>query len=569
MIRKFFFFRSVLVSAKVVLLVLIITAYPLHNLIGQPVPVGDVMDHQYRTLQLLSDSTIQTSLTSRPLWMSTYRELTDEIQSSSDAWWAQPLEGPRTTFLKFFEAGIYAPVLTNTYNSELPYGENNGAAWYGRGLNTEFQGGFYLTSDLITVSFRPHLIYTQNRDFPKPRFIPTNEDGTPQYRAIFSGIDMPYRFGPDPYTDFEWGHSSVSIHYKSIVAGLSTEPLWWGPGVRNALLLSNNATGLHHGFFGTRTPIVFPLGIGSLEFKVIWASPEDSKYFQTTPETDRRRFTTGLNVIFSPGFAPNLSLGFGRFTHKYVPEDGLTFQDFSATLPFFNERQVNTSDDQNQMVSVFARWVFPENNAEVYGEYYREDSYYNALDLFMEPDHDRAFTLGLQKVVKTDNWFDFFKITGEVSSLVPNRTDELRFQTYYYRHAKIEQGHTNQGEVLGAAIGPGSASQFIGVDGFFNEGMLGLFIQRHAENDFFHYEYHDTYDPNPPVGNIYGHRINLNIGLTGHYQTGPLLLGGKIIWNKNYNYGRYEYGNPDINFDNTGQHDKVNMQFQLSARYLF
>lgn len=537
---------------------------------AQSIPVGSISDQQYRSLQLLSDSTSQISLMNRSLWMGDYQKLIDQTSASTDSWWAQNLEGPETTFANdFFTAGIYSPVFTNTFNSELPHGGNNGAAWYGRGLNTELQAGAYLTSDYLTITFRPHLIYTQNNDFPKPRFIPTNEDGSPQYRAIFNNIDMPYRFGPDAYSDFDWGHSSIRIHYKSIEAGISSEPLWWGPGVQNALLLSNNAAGLHHGFLGTRTPIVFPLGIGSLEFKVIWASPQDSKYFQKTPKTDRKRFTTGLNVIFSPGFAPNLSLGFGRFTHKYIPKGGLTFRDFGATLPFFNERQLTGGDGQNQLVSAFFRWVFPKNNAEVYGEYFREDSFYNARDLFMEPDHDRAFTLGLQKVVETNNWFDFFKITGEVNSLVPNRIDEVRPQGYYYRHGQIEQGHTNQGEVLGAAIGPGSASQYIGADGFFENGMMGLFVQRVAENDFFHYEYNDLQSQNPPVGDIYRHRINLNIGFKASYKTGPLLLGGKLIWNKNYNYGRYEYGNPDIDFDSTGKNDKVNIQLQLSARYLF
>ena len=504
---------------------------------------------------------------SRSIWMSSYQNLLEDIPQTQ-SWWGQSIRGPEQKYFNFFRAGIYEPVLTNTYNTALPYNRNNGSAWYGKGLSTEFQGGVYLTSDYLTITFRPHITYTQNRDFPKPRFIPTDSEGNPKYRAIFGNIDMPYRFGPDAYTDFDMGLSSARIHYKSMEAGISTEPLWWGPGIQNALLLSNNAAGMPHGFLGTRYPIDIPWDIGSLEFKFIWAKPKDSKYFEQS-KSDQPRFTTGLNIIFSPGFAENLSLGFGRFSHKYVPEGGLKFQDYVSTLPFFNERQTQGSDDQNQLVSAFFRWVFPESNAEVYGEYFREDSYFNARDLFMEPDHDRAFTLGFQKVVETNNWFDFFKINGEVNSLVPNRTDEVRPQTYYYRHGQITQGHTNQGEVLGATIGPGSASQYVGAKGYFDKGMLGLFVQRIAENDFFHYEYYDTHKPNPPVSDIYRHRINLNIGFEGAYEFSSFLLGAKLIWNKNYNYGRYEYGNPDIDFDSTGKNDKVNVQLQLSARYLF
>src|SRR5699024_12201362 len=115
---------------------------------------------------LLSDSTIQSSLTSRPIWQSTYQALTKEIASTSDAWWAQSLAGPETDFLNFFKAGIYQPVLTNTYNTALPYGDNNGTAWYGKGLNNVFQGGFLLTYDYVPFHFRSTLLFTQIHAFP-------------------------------------------------------------------------------------------------------------------------------------------------------------------------------------------------------------------------------------------------------------------------------------------------------------------------------------------------------------------------------------------------------------------
>lgn len=575
MIRNIIFSRSVLSPAKLISLLFLLSVSPLQNLIGQPIPIGDVKEQQYRTLQLLSDSTIQTSLINRPLWISSYRELTDGIAPSSDAWWTESLEGPRTTLLNFFEAGVYEPVLTTTYNSELPYGENNGAAWYGRGLNTEFQGGLYLTSDFITLSFRPHLTYTQNRDFAKPRFIPTDEEDNPQYRAIFGNIDMPYRFGPDSYSDFDMGHSSARIHYKSIEAGVGTEPLWWGPGVQYALMMSNNAAGVPQVFFGTRDPLPLPLNIGDIEFRWVWGWPRDSEYFsEYYPQNDDQRFLNALNFSYSPSFIPNLTVGLTRAFHQYVPEDGLDTSDFFDIVQAFQKVKQEESenngrnDSKNQLASVYFRWVFPESNAEVYGEYFREDHSFDLRDFLMEPDHDRAYTLGAQKIVES-NWIDFVKFNAEINSLVPNRIDEVRPQTYYYRHGKIRQGHTNRGEVLGAAIGPGSESQYLSAEGYFNEGMLGLFIQRIADNDFFHYKYYDQPQLGTGYKDIYRHRINLNIGLKGSYKTGPLLLDAKLIWNKNYNYGRYDYGDLDVNFDTVDKNDKINMQLQLTARYLF
>jgi hypothetical protein len=525
-------------------------------------------------LHLLSDSTAELSLNSRPLWKSTYRTVfaRAELSPYSESWWARPLEVEEQELSEHWRVGIFAPVFSNTINSKLPYGGNNGAAWYGKGLTTELQGGAYLTSKYLTATLRPHIYYTGNRDFRTPRFIPTDRDGNPRYRAIIPLIDMPFRFGPDSYSDFNLGETSLRIHYSSIEAGVSNEPLWWGPGIQNALLLSNNAPGLRHAFVGTRTPVEIPLGIGDLEFKLLWAEPEDSEYFRGSASTNRRRFTTALNVTFSPGFAPNFSLGFGRFSHKYLPENGLSFSDFGATLPFINDRQTSSGgDDENQLVSAFFRWVFPEGGAEVYGEYLREDSYFNIRDLFMEPEHDRAFTVGFQKVVEGGGFFELYKFNGELSSLVPGRIDEVRPQTYYYGNDTITQGHTNEGQLLGAAIGPGSAGQYLSVDGYFDKGQIGFFIQRVAENDYFHYEYYSrpAFPGNGPK-DIYRHRINLNLGLNGRYKVGPLLLSGRLVMNNNYNYGRFDYGQLDgINFDTIAKNDIVNMQFRLSAQYFF
>ncbi len=557
--------------SPVLILFLAVPLLTLNTLKAQPIPIGDWADGQYRTLQLLSDSTINNSLTNRPLWYSAYDELLEENPEVADAWWAQSMRGPEKRIANFFDVGIYAPELTNTFNSELPYGENNGAAWYGRGLTTEFQGGVYLTSDYLTLTFRPHLSYTQNRDFPKPRFIPTDEDGNPRYRAIFANIDMPYRFGPESYSDFDLGHSSARIHYKSIEAGVGTEPLWWGPGVQYALMMSNNAPGVRQLFFGTRDPLQIPFNIGSLEFRWVWGWPEDSEYFT---RNDNERFMNALNFSFSPSFMPGFTVGLTRTFHQYIPEEGLELSDYISILEAFQKTSLKSSQNQggndvkNQLASVYFRWAFPESNAELYGEYFREDHSWDFRDFLMQPDHDRAYTIGIQKIVESDR-IDFVKINAEINSLVPNRIDDVRPQTYYYRHSRIVQGHTNGGEVLGAAVGPGSGSQYLGAEGFWGDGMLGLFVQRVEDNDFFHYEYYDTNSPNPPTSDIYRHRINLNIGLKGAYKTGPLLLNAQLIWNKNYNYGRYDYGNPDISFDTVGEHDKVNMHLQLSARYLF
>lgn len=536
---------------------------------AQPIPVGDIREDHYRLLQLLSDSASQTSFSNRPVWTGNYNEKLREIGQHGSSWWARPLSHQHTSFLNYFTAGSFDAVLKNTFNSDLPYGENNGAAWYGRGYTTEIQAGGWITSKYATVTFRPHLSFQQNKDFTTPRFIPNDSEVDPQYRAIFGGIDMPFRFGPDAYTTFAPGHSSIRLHYKQIETGFSTEPLWWGPGVRYALMMSNNAPGVRHLFWGTRSPITLPLNIGDVEFRLVGGWPEDSEYFDDPGAAGRKRFMSGANLIFSPSILPGFHFGFIRISHQFVPEDGLAVSDFISSIRI-GDRQTTGNDTKNQLVSVYFRWLFPESSAEIYAEYFREDSYFDLRDLFLEADHDRAYTVGAQKIIYSGSgWIDFFKVNAEINNLVPGRVDEVRPQTFYYSHSRVRQGHTNRGQVLGAAIGPGSGSQYLGVEGYFEKGMLGLFIQRVEDNDFFHFEFYDRPGSGTGFKDPFRHRIDLNIGLQSHYKRGPLLLSGKVVWNKNFNYGRFGLGNLDVDFDTVEKPDVVNIQLQLTARYLF
>lgn len=540
---------------------------------AQTLPVGELREEQLRIQQLFNDS-LSNSFSNRPVWKQTYDAYLPEDDANT-SWWNRRYDFLQQSYLNdAVTFGVYEPVFTNTFNTKIPYGENNGAAWYGRGLNTEFQAGFFATSDYLTITFRPHLIYTQNEDFIVPRFVPRDSDGNVQYghKELGFGIDNPFRFGPDSYSTFDLGQSSVRLHYKSIETGISNEPLWWGPGVRYGLVMTNNAPGLKHTFLGTRYPLHIPLNIGQLEFKIMGAWPDDSKYYVNTEDTDRRRFMNGFNMIYSPSFAPNLHLGFTRVSHTYIPEDGLGFSDFTQAFPFSPRQPPEGDGTQNELISAYFRWVFPESHAEIYGEYYREDSFADARDAFLEPGHDRAYTVGFQKIIES-SWlnFDFFKVNFELNSLVPNRTDEVRNQTYYYTHGGVRQGHTNGGQLLGAAIGPGSESQFLGVDGYFKKGKIGISLQRVVDNDYFHYEFNQRYIFETNAGNkdYFNHRADLNIGANGAYKVGPIMLKGKIIWQKAFNYGRFDLGEREGSKVTFGEDDLINMQFALSARYLF
>jgi len=539
---------------------------------AQTIPVGDFMEKQLRIQQLAGDS-ISYSFSNRPLELKYYESAMNH--SLLKGIWARPFSSPSHQF-SFFTVGLYDPVFKNTYNTKFPYGENNGAAWYGKGLTSEWHAGFYITSKYFTLTFRPDIVYQQNKSFRIPRFVPRDSQGNVEYGAEALGftIDHPWRFGPSPFWTLDWGETSLRVHYKKLEAGFSTEPLWWGPGVRYALIMSNNAPGVKHLFIGTRNPIQLPWDIGKFEFSLIWGWPHDSKYFiqsqsqarlERLANFTRNRFMTGMNVVFSPSFAPHLYIGLTRVFHQYIPKNGLHAADFLDVFQAFQKKNVAKeignfgNDVKNQLASVYLRWVFPESHAEIYGEYAREDHSWDLRDFLMEPDHSRAYTIGFQKLIMS-NWIDFFKVNLELNSLQPTLTEVVRSQNYFYTHYLITEGHTNEGQILGAAIGPGSQSQFLGVNGYFDSGKIGIFAQRVVDNNQFHFEYNMQHN----YKDWWNHWVKLNIGVDALYQLGQVMLDGKIVWDKNYNYGRYHLG--QVRYTND---DVVNMQVQLGIQYLF
>jgi len=544
---------------------------------AQTIPVGSFREKQIRIQQLFNDS-ISASLANRPFDFTTYEKYFEHA-NSENSWWNKPHYYLHETYLKDrfigggLTLGVFEPVVATTFNSKHPYNgsRNNGAAWYGSGFTTEFRGGAFLTSKYLTITFRPHIIFTQNRAFKLPRFVPRDNEGNVLYghKELGFRLDAPFRFGPDRFTKFSLAQSSIRLHYKSMEAGIGTTPLWWGPGIHNALVLSNNAAGLQHVFLGTRRPLQLPLDIGQIEFKLIGAWPKDSKYYKYIRNTDQRRFMSGINFVFTPSFVPHLHLGITRIIHSYIGEDGLSFADYIKPITNIKDRNPG-SVPENQLMSVYFRWVFPGGNAEVYGEYFREDNWADFRDLMMEPGHDRAYTLGIQKIIPLQ-WIDFAKVNFEFSTLVPNEIDKVRHQTNYYTHSKIRQGHTNEGQILGAAIGTGSASQFLGVEGYFKNGMVGIFAQRVADNDFFHFKFNDRYVYPLPVNSkdYYNHLIHLNLGLNAKYKIGNILLGGRLIWRKTYNYGRYKLSDRAGPSKSGHGEDLINLQLGLSARYFF
>jgi len=538
-------------------------------LLAQTISVGSLQDEQLQLNLLLQDS-LNVGAINRPSNIDFYDNIIDGGPSESK-WWQRSLQVSEYEIYPYITVGANPFSLQNSINTRLPFGENNGAAWYGRGYTLEFTGGIYLKSEYISVNIQPHIIYQQNEDFLTPRFVPRDSDGNILYGAEGIGFryDVPFRFGPDSFTTIDTGHSSISLHYSKVEVGISTEPLWWGPMKRYPLMMSNNSAGMTHVFAGSRKPVKLPW-IGSLQAKWIGGYPEESDYYEGL-EAGRTRFVNMLNVTYSPSLFPNLTVGAIRASYIYQNGGFSASQiiDFFNIFESSNTANLQGRDAQDQLASAYVHILFPEARAEIFAEFVREDFSFNTRDFLDEPGHNSGYAFGFQKISDAP-YVDFVKTHLEFTNLTTSQLEQVRPQTYFYTHSGIRQGHTNNGQIMGAAIGPGSNSQYLALDAYKDNYKAGFFVQRLVNNDNFHFERGSrSLAPPREFGDYFRHRVDLTFGLNFLYGPGPFYINGRLAWTKAYNYGRFDYGDfAGVTIQNYERNDRSNVHLQIGITYV-
>jgi hypothetical protein len=303
-------------------------------------------------------------------------------------------------------------------------------------------------------------------------------------------VDKPQRFGTDAYGRLDPGQSSIRVDVRGISAGFATANEGWGPSAEYPFTLGNNAAGFPHLFFGSSTP--FPIFIGRAHLKIIYGRLDQtsyspvtgSKFFSSRLEPGRVRFASGLVATFQPRGFDGLEIGGARFVHSIWPRTGIPSSYLRKPLQAFlkvNQPGIDQliAGTDNQVAELFARWAFRESGLEVYGEYGREDNSYDKRDFAQEPDHSRAYSLGLAKVVgKRSSQFSVLRLEYMNFQLPPLATTG-RGEGSIYIHTMIRQGHTNRGQLLGADIGVAvAAASTARWDHYSNTGRWAIFWRR-------------------------------------------------------------------------------------------
>lgn len=375
----------------------------------------------------------------------------------------------------------YSPVSKITYNNNYPIGQNDGALWQGRGVNSMISAGVYLSYGPLKASIRPNFIYSANQDFTLSRW-PAPE-GISKYGYEFSVIDYPQRFGDQSITKIDPGQSWIRGDYREFSAGISTAVMKLGPSIYNPIMLSENAPGFFHFFIETNEPV--ETRIGNIEGKIFWGSLKESGYFDQNKSNDHR-FINGLILAYSPDFIKGLNIGISRIFVKPTSDPSLSFGDYFLALAPMQKGDVEEIN-RLQMVSLFSRWKIPDYGFEFYTELARNTTANNFRDLFLQPEYSRAYTLGFLKRFRlnSEHWL---ALNYEMTQIERPRSIEFRPSEPFYRSSAVVQGYTHRGQILGAGIGPGSNSQKVHLKYYWKYGMFGASFNRIVHDNTRLYE---------------------------------------------------------------------------------
>jgi hypothetical protein len=462
-------------------------------------------------------------------------------------------------------------------NSLQPISFNDGNMYPARGWQERYSYGVNIKLLIFDINYQPEKLTVQNIT---QEYYPGNTgDGNFMFKyfgMVANNIDNFRQFGFDRIEETTLGQSRAGIKFKYMAAGISNENIWWGPGKKNSLVFTNNAAGFKHYYLKTVEPIKTYIGsfeiagvVGKLDTtkfldidQRLLNSCQPCKFFKNLDE----REIDGITINYQPKWIPNFYIGYAysrQFYRRARNALGDTFNFFSKELP------------KQEIGSLFFRFAMPEDYAEFYGEMGLPNEAPWPWKFFKERMRP-GFVFGANKLVPLKLLNSYLSLNVEFTQLQLMNPKDIFYKNAplaggkpnsWYLSNIINQGWSNNGQLMAASIGPGSNNQSISLS--INKGYnkIGFFIERTVfNNDFYHSVY---YNPFAQYG--YYNRYWVDLTKRLELQLMPiknLLLSANFTNTHalNYRWIRIEDGSaydvPSI------YSDKFNNQFQMSIKYL-
>ena len=383
---------------------------------------------------------------------------------------------------------IYGPEWYNSFNTAVPYGQNDGALWQGKGYNSSLTGGARLEAYGFEVTLKPQVSFSQNLAFDTLGGVYGNN-----YGAFFGhNIDLVERYGDSAFWNFDWGDTEIRYTWRTLTFGAGTQSPWLGASWLNPMLGSNNAATYPKIDAGLRkTKVYLPFCnwyIGDIEGRIWVGMLKQSEYYNVTSDYTNR-MVTAMSASYSPSFIPGFTFGLNRiFMTKWKAEN---LKYIARLFTSSRGNATGTGNEEDQKFSIFADWQFPKIGFEVYGEFGRDDFSSNEDT---NPFHTAIYTIGAKQSVpiKLTKFFPKWKNAVDLSSEIifewnnfeMSQDFQLQWQYLgYYAHGSISQGYTNKGQIIGAGSGAFGNSQFLGWRIYYPKGSTMLYFHRFCPNN--------------------------------------------------------------------------------------
>ena len=441
---------------------------------------------------------------------------------------------------------IVMPTVIFVNNSELPYGQNDGALWAGIGANARVLAGFALSVGPLRLVAIPELAYSANDSMsvdpndlnftPPPHLRRVRSRFSSPWNQFPYSIDIPFRFGSTRYNRLYAGQSSLALSAGPVELGFGSENEWWGPALRNPIIMSDNAPGMAHGFLRTSRPLSTRLGMW--EARWIVGVLQESNWWTKQVSGDDLRSLSSIAITWQRSPQSGLTLGFLRsvfsVASSYGEVAGNLF-DFIRNTGHPNAHAVSDGTmepGKDQLFSLFARWAIPTYGFESYIEWGRAEFPVNLRDFLDMPNHTRGYTAGLQWVrpVGVDS---HVRLQGEVTNVEQSSTWQFRPIGSFYTSRSVYQGYTNQGQLIGAGIGPGSSAQWIAADFYKGQWQFGSMLSRSRFNNDTYWL--QTFSEQAQYVRNCAHDVSLYPTIRGGYSARNFRLNGEFSPGKRYN----------------------------------
>ena len=222
--------------------------------------------------------------------------------------------------------------------------------------------------------------------------------------------------------------------------------------------------------------------LGEIEGRAWLGYLTESDYFDNDSTNDHRQLT-GFSVAYSPSIIPGLTIGANKICINNWKDKSIKYLN-----PLYSTNGSQTGDkiDEDQKMSLFAEWRFPQVGFEVYGELGIDD--YSSQKT-SNPFHTAIYTVGTKQCIPVSAKHGIFgEIIFEWNNFEMSQDFQLNWHYMgYYAHGGIQQGYTQNGQILGAGSGYFGNSQYLGFRIYYPKGCTTMFFHRSRPDNNYIY----------------------------------------------------------------------------------